>query len=446
MVKTVFLRLAYHCSSDEIPILAIIAVEKELIMSSGDQASSVLPVNSDAVSFELGAWSGGLASFLSSNGRFTLDRKLPSANEVFNKEIRIARSGLWRCARLSFVLTDSLSTNDGQEFSARDIRLFSAMLREPIQLTNSLVNAPTVSLGEWKAWRTLILDRFYADPAFSRVVAYAETGGGHFLPDKLKKLINDAKIGPQIKVELDAILPRFGNVLRLLDIVGELLERDEPLKGALLIFAKVAEQTQELIEFLNGRISRSQENSDEFTNVLDAASYMASIELRKVVQQELSGVASIRPATTVYARTETAYALLSESFQQILAQFAKQIDPAIDIFDLFPNFRHKLDRSQMLRKEIYAIAQTVRLAEKEPESRNVEKLNAALIRFMEKTVRFLFYKDIETFERFVEEILVTKKKKDLVPIVHRFGAYLETLFGQVNMRAVLETHPFENSK
>ena len=84
----------------------------------------------------------------------------------------------------------------------------------------------------------------------------------------------------------------------------------------------------------------------------------------------MSGVTSIRPATTVYARTETAYALLSESFQQILAQFAKQIDPSIDIFDLFPNFRHKLDQSQVLRKEIYTISQIVRLAEKEPDGRN----------------------------------------------------------------------------
>jgi len=31
-----------------------------------------------------------------------------------------------------------------------------------------------------------------------------------------------------------------------------------------------------------------------------------------------------------------------------------------------------------------------------------------------------------------------------VPILHRFGAYLETLFGQVNMRTVLADHPFEN--
>jgi hypothetical protein len=58
-------------------------------------------------------------------------------------------------------------------------------------------------------------------------------------------------------------------------------------------------------------------------------------------------------------------------------------------------------------------------------------------------MRFLMYKDWETFERFVEEVLKTQNKKDLTPILHRFGAYLETLFGQVNMRGVLASHPFQ---
>ncbi len=415
--------------------------------SDRDAPGNLPPAETATVSFQLGAWISGLASFLSNDGSFVLDHNIPASNESFNKEIRIASSALQRCAHLSFVLTDSLSRTVGSSVvSIDEVRTFSAMLREPILLSNALMNAPTLYLGEWRAWSRLVLERFYADPAFSKLVAGTEAGGGMFLPEKLKRLINDADAPPQIEAELDAILPRFGKILRLLDIVGELLERDEPLKGALLIFAKVSEHTQELVDYLNQRVNQWSEESDEFITVLDGAAYTASIELKKVVRQELSGVASIRPATTVYARTETAYALLTESFQQILAQFAKQIDPTIDIFDLFPNFRHKLDQSQMLRKEIYTIAQIVRLVEKDPDGRNIEKLNSALIKFMDKTVRFLFYKDIETFERFVEEILVTKQKKDLVPIVHRFGAYLETLFAQVNMRAVLEAHPFETGK
>lgn len=416
----------------------------ETIAIEKDARSSLAEVS--IVSYQLGAWAGGLASFLSNNGRFALDRKIPSSSEVFNKEIRIARSALQRCAHLSFVLTDELRKSDsGLDLTSEDIRKFSATLREPLSLSNALVNVPTLSLGEWRAWNDLVLERLKSDPTFAKLVAIAEADGSNFLPEKLKILVRDAA-STQIRTELDNVLPRFGKILRLLDIIGELLERDEPLKSCLLIFAKVSDQIQDLVDHLNQRVSRSEGESGEFLSVLDGASYTASIELKKVVQQELSGVATIRPATTVYARTETAYALLTESLQQILAQFARQIDPTVDIFTLFPNFKHKLDQSQLLRKELYEIVQITRLAENEPDEKTIEKLNSSLIRFMEKTVRFLFYKDIETFERFVEEILVTKQKKDLVPLAHRFGAYLETLFSQVNMRAVLEKYPFEVGK
>ena len=63
--------------------------------------------------------------------------------------------------------------------------------------------------------------------------------------------------------------------------------------------------------------------------------------------------------------------------------------------------------------------------------------------FVDGPVRSLFYKDQESVERFVEEILRTPDRKDLVPILHRFGAYLETLFNHVNNRTVLAAYPFE---
>lgn len=404
-------------------------------------------VDTEAVLYQLGAWLAGLESFLSVDGQSFTDKNASQATQTSPKEIRIARSALQRCSHLCFVLIDTLSTNGGSvALSLADIRKFSATLREPLLLADGLINSSSAGAGEWRAWSDVVLERFRSDQTFTTLVAIADAGASNFLPEKLKRLVSDATSSAQIKKELDVILPRFGKILRMLDIVGELLERDEPLKPALLIFSKVAEQTQELVSYLNQRVNRVGEDAGGFLDVLDGASYTASIELKKVVQQELAGVTSLRPATSIYARTETAYALLTESFQQILAQFARQIDPAIDIFELFPNFRNKLDQSIILRKELHLIAQIVRLTEKEPDGGNAEKLNGALIRFMEKTVRFLFYKDIETVERFVEEILVTKQKKDLVPIVHRFGAYLETLFAQVNMRAVLENHPFETEK
>jgi len=95
---------------------------------------------------------------------------------------------------------------------------------------------------------------------------------------------------------------------------------------------------------------------------------------------------------------------------------------------------------------LWKLVQLTKTAEADPEKKGVQILNKALREFMLGPIRYLYYKDTETFERFVEEIMITKKERDLVPILHRFGAYLETLFGQVSMRAVLEKSPFEPPK
>ena len=134
--------------------------------------------------------------------------------------------------------------------------------------------------------------------------------------------------------------------------------------------------------------------------------------------------------------------MLNESFQHTLASLARLIDPSVELITLFPSFRINFERSLVLRSELWNLVRLTQEAEQVPERPQIESLNKSLRDFMNGTINFLFYKDTETFERFVEEILVTKQNKDLVPILHRFGAYLETLFGQVGMRAVLEKHPF----
>jgi hypothetical protein len=157
----------------------------------------------------------------------------------------------------------------------------------------------------------------------------------------------------------------------------------------------------------------------------------------------LNGLASIRPSPSVYARIETAYALLNDSFQQTLVNFARLTDPHLDARTVFPDFQLKFEQSIVLRRDLHRILQIVQTTEQQPEADFLVELHRELRAFLETSLHFLFYKDKETVERFVEEILITADKKDLVPILHRFGAYLETLFGQVNMRTLLANHPFE---
>ncbi len=174
---------------------------------------------------------------------------------------------------------------------------------------------------------------------------------------------------------------------------------------------------------------------------MDSASYTASLELKKVYTQELTGLVGTRAVPSVFARVETACELLSDSFRQILAGFARVIDPQVEPSDLFTNFQTKLEQSLALRQHLWHVLQKVQGAEHNPDKAQLDAMTAELHEFLEKTVSFLFHKDRETVERFSEEIFATSEKKDIVPILHRFGAYLETLLSQINMRTVLAAHP-----
>lgn len=393
---------------------------------------------------ELGIWLSGLESFLASGVRsFNVVREsAPVIDSI--KEFRLVHITLQRCTILNARLLNSESENlkpgaaNTPKIKPNDLFELSKVLREATVLSEPLIHSKSIGAGEWNAWGNLLTNRFQTLPAFLGLIRFAEEAGRKFLPESLNQLVENHDSLTQEYAELALILPRFGVILKWLSVVGKMLEADEPLKPALLIFARVYEQIVELTGYINNRLERFPNEEAELFSSLDAASYTASIELKKVYSQELAGVAQIRSSPSIYARMETAYALLTEGFQQILAGFAQQLDPEADIFQLFPNFRTKIEQSFALRKELIVILKIVQDTELNPEKPQIDKLHSELREFLNGTARFLFYKDTETVERFIEEILVTKQNKDLLPILHRFGAYLETLAGQVSLRNVFE--------
>ncbi len=416
--------------------------------SATDGAREQLVISEVGIAIELGIWLSGLESFLASGHHSFADSPDARLSADASKEFRLVQATVERCALLTSALLSSGKWINSPQASAKgmvpkDVIDLASAFRDASVLGTSLIRSNSHGAGEWKAWCKLLSSRLGELPAFSGLIVFAEQQGERFLPAPLLELTEDRSQLDADRAELAFILPRFAKILKWLSVVGRMLEADEPLKPALLIFSRVNEQIFELTTYINNRLERFPNEEAELFAALDAASYTASIELKKVYSQELAGLARLRPSPSIYARMETAYALLNEGFQQILAGFAKMLDPDSTVFELFPNFAVKRQQSLELRNELWSVAQIVQQAEASPGREQIEALHKSLRGFMGGTARYLFYKDTETVERFIEEILVTKQNKDLVPILHRFGAYLETLYGQVNLRAALQMHPFE---
>lgn len=424
-----------------------------------------LSSNRDELCFQLGLWLSGLESFLNIRNHWFIEENISKAGgRDWTKEFRLTHSTLILCSRLAAQLTkalgevnsDSLESLDliegldlpfaVDDIATNDIISLSHTLRDAILLNEGLLRASPLKFGEWAAWSNTLGERLAASPIVMRLIARAEKSGELFLPDVFTALLASKPLPFATESDLRLVLPRFAKILKWLSVVEKMLSSDEPLKPSLLIFARIYEQIQELTSYINNRLQRFPNEEDELFGQLDGAAYTASIELRKVYNYELAGLAEMRSTPLIYAKIETAFSLLNDSFQLTLINFAQMIEPTMEAAKIFPQMRDKLQQSLMLRKSLWMLLSAVKAAEADPDKYPMKTLHAQLNEFLRKSVQFLFYKDRETVERFIEEVLVTKEKQDLVPILHRFGAYVETLFGQINMRIVLAGHPFDYEK
>jgi hypothetical protein len=408
----------------------------------------------DELSFELGVWLAGIESFLKSSNPAFSDKNRPiDATGDWSRECRLTRSALLAASKLNFRLRKAIagpipSIDNGHigKFSTAELDEFALVLRDAIVLNDGVLGAGrNLNFGDWRAWSSSLSDKLASSKTYRRLIAGTRAAGDMFLPERLKSMIAGSSVPFADEVDLQVILPQFGTILGSLGIVGKMLRNDEPLKPSLIIFSRVYDLTHDLNTHMNNRLSRFPNEEAAMFDSLDGASYTASLELKKVYTQELTGLVGIRPVPSVFARVETAFELLSDSFRQILAGFARVLDPNLQGSDLFPNFQTKLEQSLSLRENLWRVLQVVQAAEQNPDKKSLDAVGVRLHEFLGGPLAFLFHKDRETFERFSEEIFATSEKKDIVPILHRFGAYVETLLAQVNMRTVLAAHPFNPS-
>jgi hypothetical protein len=325
-----------------------------------------------------------------------------------------------------------------------DVSAMSTLLRSALSYNQALMRANPLDIVEWNMFREFVLGALTNSDPVRKFRQAAVQIAQDRLPGILKQVLARPGIVNDEYVELRSVLQRSACILKALETIDEMLKNDRPLKPGLVIFSYVYEQTSELVSYINNRLARYPDEGAELFNSLDAASYAASLELKKVFHQELNGIIGIRPANSNYSRLETAHAQLTDRFQHIVTGFARLIEPEIEMSSIYPWIREKFATSVALRRDLWLAFKQVRAAESDPEVRVVEATKAMLSEFMDHSFNYLFHKDRETVERFCEEIFAASDKKDLVPILHRFGAFLETLFGQVSNRAVLVGHPFKH--
>lgn len=439
--------------------------------TTADRSQSILSMRADEVHSsdasvpecprELAIWLSALPSFfdLKNHPQDGAGGEQP-AGQNFVHETRIFQQVLRHCLHLCLFLSSEMSA-DPLTGDATAAAQLTRTLAEPPQpsthhriyeslstlygVCRPLSSMTKVDAAFWSSLGRLFLQQF-------------EGTGAAFLPGSIRaedvlrrrfpalRGLAESAVQQTSAGELPSVLSLLADALDQLSFVGKLLAHDQPLKMTLPIFAHVHGRAREAVATLERMATRAAEERVELYELFDGASYAVGMELNKVFCRELAGLAASRRPAAIYTRVENAHGLLRDCFQQTILSLAVALDPTFDGAKLFDTILSKLRQSLRLREEIWALSELVRRAERDGDRKPLAPLIARLRSFEGDAMRHLMYKDWESFERFVAEIAAARGAGELAPVLHRFATYLDALFNQISMRAVLADHPFDYPK
>jgi len=416
---------------------------------------------------ELGLWLRGVESFFdASNLLFSPNDRARIVTRDFTDEMLVAHSALQRCLQLISALSragtpglrqsqDHALINGGESARLTDALASEAAHVQPASLADpltdagvvcrTLVRTQAVSFEAWSSVGRLLVRELKRSEHAKQIVRAARRISSSNVRPELLTLTE--RVQPEsLGADLREVFVKLNDLLDQLRFIEASLKLDPPLKQMLIVFTLIHQETRSLLMMIEARALRSEDIEPSIFEILDSTAYAIRMELRKALEYELADLSGSRQMPLIYAKVENAHGILRDCFQQSVVALAQVFDDTLDGKLLFQNFQTKLDQSLALRRDLWTQLKCVERAESRCDPQAVAALKESLSAFREGGLRHLMYKDWESYELFFEEIAVVRKPAELLPVLHRFAAYLETLLGQVNMRAVLSEHAFDYPK
>jgi hypothetical protein len=212
-------------------------------------------------------------------------------------------------------------------------------------------------------------------------------------------------------------------------------ERGE-LRTTILIFTLVASETRNLLEQLRIEMARSDLHPD-LRDTIERYIYVIPLELRKVLDTELTDISSFKQADSIYISIENSHGILRDCYQQSVIQLAQVFEPEIEGREVFGEYANRLEQSLMLKEDLTRLVAVVERFNKNGEAGIARRVQQSVSLFYHRSLRHLMYRDWASFEMFSGEIANCDSISGLKQITHRFEAYLRTLLREISKRSVL---------
>ena len=281
----------------------------------------------------------------------------------------------------------------------------------------------------------------------SKIVApstYRKTQSGLSLVGAVPEI---ASFEPQIDSIVNDISPLplqqtvrrvFDDLIRLLDCLRMIGASLHQVGETLALFELINLEARALVEFTKTEALRVAQVNERLYDVFDGLAYAIGHDVRRVFENELQSLAADEPGHLAVGKISHAHGILTNCLQQSIITLAQVFDPRLDGRQLFNDSKTRCKQSLILCRDLWTIIKLMRRAGDKPDKNVLDLIVVEVKAFVNGTMQYLMYKDWEQFESFARQLIsATGEQTDVSPLLHQFQCYLETLLGEVKMRAVV---------
>lgn len=248
---------------------------------------------------------------------------------------------------------------------------------------------------------------------------------------------------PSERQLVEAIFQDLLRLLECLDLIESHLRQVDAAAETFALFQIIHDEGRVLVDFIREDGLNCVAGNEDLVDALDGITFAINHDMQRVF--ETAPHSQSDPASNnttnprqhvVLGKLYRAHDILTNCLQQSTISLAMMFDPTLEAVKLFNNSDMRYRQSLQLCQDLTALMPLVESAEKDDAT--LPSLIAGIEKFRNESLKCLMYSDWPQFESFSERIkLSATSSTELQPMLHQFRCYLETLLGQVRMRAVL---------
>jgi len=242
---------------------------------------------------------------------------------------------------------------------------------------------------------------------------------------------------PGVRESVGTVFQNLLALIECLHLIESHLRQVDAADETFALFRVIHDEARSLVDFIRTDALNIPSMSEELVDTLDGITFALSHDLQRVFDADSPASLAGHTRHVIVGKLSRAHDVLTNCLQQSTITLAMVFDPELEGSKLFNNSDMRYRQSLQLCEDISELIKLIETSEVTGTEEAKAELEAGTEKFRQESLECLMYSDWPQFESFCELIALPAEFGEVESTLHQFRCYLETLLGQVRMRAVL---------